>query len=95
MGNRLYAWNTMPISRLLAGTPLTSWPPTDTVPDVASSRPARIRNAVVFPHPDGPSSATSSPGCDVQGEAVERLHASIHPGQVVEFDGNAVSIMHR
>src|SRR4029077_537955 len=27
---------------------------------------------------------------DVQGEPVERLQAAVHPGQVVEFDGNAV-----
>ena len=61
-GNRLYAWNTMPMSRLLAGTLVRSLPPTDTEPEVAWSRPARMRSAVVFPHPDGPSRATSSPG---------------------------------
>lgn len=31
-------------------------------PLVTVSRPAIIRNVVVFPQPDGPSSATSSPG---------------------------------
>ena len=52
----------MPMSRRFAGVRCRSTPATDTVPDVASSNPATIRSAVVFPHPDGPSSATSSPG---------------------------------
>ena len=52
----------MPMSRLLAGTRVMSWPPTATRPPSASSSPARIRSAVVLPQPDGPSSATSSPG---------------------------------
>src|SRR5579864_6699589 len=32
-----------------------------TVPAVMSSSPATIRNVVVLPHPDGPTSATNSP----------------------------------
>ena len=52
----------MPMSRLFAGTDVTSRPPTETVPDVASSSPAKMRSAVVLPQPDGPSSATNSPG---------------------------------
>ncbi|CDP87620.1 hypothetical protein BN975_03473 [Mycolicibacterium farcinogenes] len=60
----------MPMSRLLAGTALISRPPTSTVPAVASSSPARMRSAVVLPHPEGPSRATSSPG------AMDRLSPS-------------------
>ena len=30
-------------------------------PDVAVSSPAIVRSSVVFPHPDGPSSAKNSP----------------------------------
>ena len=52
----------MPMSRLAAGMPDTSRPSTSTVPESAVSKPARIRSAVVLPHPDGPSRATSSPG---------------------------------
>src|SRR2546429_5007348 len=52
----------MPMSRLAAGTGEMSLPSTVTVPLSAISNPARIRSAVVLPQPDGPSSATSSPG---------------------------------
>ena len=52
----------MPMSRLAAGTGAMSLPSTVTVPLSAVSNPARIRSAVVLPQPDGPSSATSSPG---------------------------------
>ena len=52
----------MPMSRLLVGTFVMSWPPTTTRPASASSSPASSRSAVVLPQPDGPSSATSSPG---------------------------------
>ena len=42
--------------------PETSLPSTSTSPVSAVSNPATIRSAVVLPQPDGPSSATSSPG---------------------------------
>ena len=38
-GNRLYAWNTMPMSRLLAGSAVTSLPPTSTWPGVGVLEP--------------------------------------------------------
>src|SRR5262250_2618742 len=52
----------MPMSRLAAGTGAMFLPSTVTVPLSAVSNPARIRSAVVLPQPEGPSSATSSPG---------------------------------
>src|ERR1700685_2339816 len=52
----------MPMSRLAAGIRETSLPSTVTEPESAASKPARMRSAVVLPQPDGPSSATSSPG---------------------------------
>src|SRR5579871_3083166 len=52
----------MPISRLAAGTEEMSLPSTSTEPVSAISKPATMRSAVVLPQPDGPSSATSSPG---------------------------------
>ena len=56
----------MPMSRLLAGSRVMSLPPTVIWPLSASSRPASSRSVVVLPQPDGPSSATSSPGWTVR-----------------------------
>ena len=50
------------MSLLAAGTPEMSLPSISTSPASAYSKPATIRSAVVFPQPDGPSRATSSPG---------------------------------
>jgi hypothetical protein len=52
----------MPMSRREAGTDEMSLPSTRTDPVSAVSKPATMRSAVVLPQPDGPSSATSSPG---------------------------------
>ena len=52
----------MPMSRLEAGTEDMSLPSMMTDPASADSNPATMRRAVVLPQPDGPSSATSSPG---------------------------------
>jgi hypothetical protein len=50
------------MSRRAAGTDEMSLPSTRTDPVSAVSKPATMRSAVVLPQPDGPSSATSSPG---------------------------------
>ena len=52
----------MPMSRREAGTEDMSLPSMMTDPASADSNPATMRSAVVLPQPDGPSSATSSPG---------------------------------
>ena len=52
----------MPMSRRAAGTDEMSLPSTRTNPVSADSKPATMRKAVVLPQPEGPSSATSSPG---------------------------------
>ena len=52
----------MPMSRRAAGTDEMSLPSIRTEPVSAVSKPATMRSAVVLPQPDGPSSATSSPG---------------------------------
>ena len=52
----------MPMSRLAAGTEEMSLLSIRTDPVSAISKPATMRRAVVLPQPDGPSSATSSPG---------------------------------
>src|SRR5579885_1165396 len=48
------------MSRSLGGTSLTSWSPISISPEVASSSPAIIRNVVVLPQPDGPTSTINS-----------------------------------
>jgi hypothetical protein len=47
--------------RLLGGVRDMSIPSTTTDPASGTSNPAAMRNAVVLPHPLGPSSVTSSP----------------------------------
>jgi hypothetical protein len=51
----------MAMSRLRGGMSLTSSPSMRSSPLVIISRPAIIRRAVVFPHPDGPTRIISSP----------------------------------
>src|ERR1019366_5809453 len=48
------------MSRSLGGTSFTRTSPIMMSPDVASSRPATIRSAVVFPHPEGPTRTMNS-----------------------------------
>src|ERR1043165_1549006 len=48
-------------SRCCVGTSLTRSPSIKTSPEVTDSSPASIRNVVVLPQPDGPSSTTNSP----------------------------------
>ena len=54
------AWNTMPMSR--AGSKGWVSEPRRTVPHTWGCRPARIFSKVLLPQPEGPTSATSSPG---------------------------------
>ena len=49
------------MSRLREGTLLTTRSPILSTPSEMSSSPATIRSAVVFPHPDGPTSTMNSP----------------------------------
>src|SRR5438876_2855590 len=51
----------MATSRSRGGKSLTTWLPMRISPSLISSRPATIRSAVVFPHPEGPTSTTNSP----------------------------------
>jgi hypothetical protein len=47
--------------RRCGGIAVTSVPATSTRPESGRSSPATIRNVVVLPQPDGPSSATRLP----------------------------------
>ena len=48
-----------------------AWPPTSTVPEVGSSRPAARLRKVVLPAPLGPTRATSSPASTLEVEGAE------------------------
>ena len=72
----------MPMSRLAAGTDEMSLPSTRTDPVSAVSKPATMRRAVVLPQPDGPSSATSSPGA-ISMDSLSR--ARVAPNARVRF----------
>ena len=41
--------------------PVMSWPSMEILPEVGCSKPASMRNRVVLPQPEPPSSANSSP----------------------------------
>src|SRR3954451_10914562 len=59
--NSASCWNTNPTWRSLAPCPSASSPSIRTSPASGQSRPAMIRNSVVLPEPEGPSSASNSP----------------------------------
>ncbi len=56
----------MAMSRSRGSVSLTGCPSMRMVPSVISSSPATMRSAVVFPHPDGPTSTISSPSAMVR-----------------------------
>ena len=47
----------------------STWPSISIVPAVGSMKPAIIRKVVVLPQPEGPSSETNSPCCELEVEA--------------------------
>src|SRR5262245_57719128 len=50
----------MAIFRARVGMSFTSWPSIHTFPEVGCSRPAMILSNVDLPHPDGPTTVTTS-----------------------------------
>ena len=46
-------------------------PSSSTVPSVIASRPFRQRSSVDFPQPEGPTTAITSPGGDLQVDSVQ------------------------
>lgn len=64
-GNSAPSCGIRPTRRRCAGSdlpaPVTACPPMCTVPASGSSKPARIRSKVVFPQPEGPSTAVVVP----------------------------------
>ncbi len=70
--SRLKNWNTMPMCRrrMIASSssllPTSGSPASDTSPSVGVSSPATMLSSVDFPQPDGPITATNSPGVIVK-----------------------------
>ena len=70
--SRLKNWNTMPMCRrrMIASSssvlPTSDSPASDTSPSVGESSPAMMLSSVDFPQPDGPITATNSPGLTVK-----------------------------
>ena len=64
-GYSAYDWNTIAMSRSIAGTSLTTRPSMLISPPVIDSSPAIIRKVVDLPQPDGPSSTMNSPSATV------------------------------
>ena len=85
-GKSEYAWNTMPMSRLLGGTFVRSLPSTTIAPPSGRSKPATRRSAVVLPQPDGPSSERNSPFAECDLDAVERPDGAEVALQVLKLE---------
>ena len=66
------SWNTKPMSRCDARLKVTSSPSSSILPDEGSSSPAIIRNVVVLPQPEGPSSTKNSPSAMVNDDVAHR-----------------------
>ena len=58
-------------------------------PEVGMSRPARMRKVVLFPEPDGPSSAKNSPGSISKSIAFEGGEIAMHLDDPVEMNLSA------
>ena len=77
VGNRLNRWNTKPILwrrslvRAASLIAVRSFPSTSTLPREACANPPMTYSSDDFPQPDGPMTATDSPG----------LHFEVHPAQ--------------
>ena len=68
--------------------PFTTSPPIAMAPDVGCSRPATIRSAVVFPHPDGPTRTMNSPSSIVH---VRSSTATVPSGKTLPTSWNETS----
>src|SRR5262245_26142231 len=64
-GNSAKFWNAMPIPRRSGGAPTMDRPATWMSPSSGSNMPATMRSSTVFPLPDGPNTATISPGSTI------------------------------
>src|SRR6202165_3721701 len=74
VGNSAYDWKTMPTPRSRGGTSLTHRPSKTTSPTSGRSKPAIIRSVVVLPHPDPPTTDTSSP-CAISSDSPSTARA--------------------
>ena len=72
-----------PQRRTAAGRagPRSAWPVMRTDPDVGRSSPAARLSRVVLPDPDGPTTATSSPTVDGEGDSARPIRPAGCPGR--------------
>jgi hypothetical protein len=70
-GHSAYDWNIIAVSRFSGGRPRMSRPSTRIAPASGVTKPAMERRRVVLPQPELPSSATSSPRCDVEAHVAQ------------------------
>ena len=85
-GKRLYAWKTMPMSRLLAGTSLMSCRRPAHVPSSATLETGEDPQRRRLPAAGGAEEGDHLPGLDGQVQPVERVHAAVVAGEAVEDD---------
>ena len=78
-----------PLGRDPAAVPRDRSPAHGDAPDSGRSNPAMRRSSVVFPHPDGPSTANSSPGCTASVTLVDGAREPEALRDVVELDTHA------
>ena len=83
----------MLVGRRLAGMPSIDWPSTEIKPLVGLSKPAIMRNSVVLPQPDGPSSEKNSPSLDGQRGIVQRLERTVAAGDVADLDHRSFGLV--
>src|SRR6187431_111072 len=74
------------MSRSFGGTSFTTRSPIEIVPWLIFSRPATIRSAVDFPHPDGPTRIRNSPSAT---SSVRSSTATTGPGYTFVTPSNA------
>src|SRR3982750_3246732 len=78
------------MSRSFGGMSLITSPPTTIFPAMIFSRPATIRRAVDFPHPDGPTRIRNSPSPT---SSERSSTATIGPGKTFVTFSNTTSVM--
>ena len=60
-GNSAYDWNVVFTGRRCGGSAVMSRPPSTTCPALGTMNPPSVRNSVVLPDPEPPSSTNISP----------------------------------
>ena len=102
IGSRLKNWKMKPMWRRrslvssLSPSPVISVPPSETLPLVGRSRPARMCISVDLPEPEGPMIAVRLPLLEPEADAAQRVDGgrvlAVAPGDVGGDDDLSVGI---